>query len=313
MAASVDGDTIEIQYGDYVDCAFINKNNISIRGILSPGGARPRLHDKVCGRKGILVVQGTNTLVENLELSNAQDTGFGDYNWAGIRFDTLDSARNLKVRNVYFHHDDNGILGNNINPTSNIVEIENSIFEQCGRGGYAHGMYIGTGVTTFNLRNSIVRNNIEDGHLVKTRAINGTIECNVIAALNGASSYAIDIPEGGTYLVRNNVVENGPHINNGGNFLIQFGEEDPNNTPHRLQLNSNYFVNDFGAQGQIAIHPPTDTTGWSTNIFAGNGGSMKLTGYLGIDSFTNFASRAAASLPGFDGTTASLPSAPVCP
>lgn len=313
MAAAVNGDLIEVLYGDYVDCAWVDKSNLTIRGVPNGSGARPHFHDKVCGRKGILVVSGTNTLVENLELSHAQDTGYGDNNWAGIRLDSGGSAANLKVRNVYFHDDDNGILGSNGTPVNNIVEVEKSIFERCGRDGYAHGMYIGDGVSTFNLRNSMIRNNANDGHLVKTRAVSGTIECNTIAALNGASSYAIDMPEGGNYLIRHNVVENGPNINNGGNFFIQYAEENQSNAPHKLQLENNFFVNDYGAQGRINVATSADTSGWAGNIFAGTGGSLQLLGYVGPNSFTNYVSRAAASLPSFDGTTNTLPPAPVCP
>ena len=314
LSAMADGDTVEIQYGDYNDCGYITKNNVIIRGISNSAGQRPHIHSKVCGRKGLLVVSGTNTLIDNLELSNAQDFGGADRNWAGIRFDTADTSRNLKVTNCYFHDDDDGILGNNDSINGdNIVDIENSVFENCGRDGFAHGMYIGTGITFFALRNSKVISNALDGHLVKSRAMTGLLECNVIAGLNGANSYGIDFPQGGSYTVQKNFIEQGPKINNGGDFFIRFAEENQNNAPHKLLVLKNTFVNDYSAQGQINISTAADTSGWLGNIFAGTGGSLNLPGYSGPDSFTNYPTRQAAGLPAFDGTMASVPNVPPCP
>lgn len=101
IAAAVDGDTIVIQPGDYVDCAFLNKNNIILRGVLAGNGNRPKIHSKTCGRKGIFVISGANTLIENLELYGAQYTDYGDNNWAGIRLDSNATAKNLIVRKFH--------------------------------------------------------------------------------------------------------------------------------------------------------------------------------------------------------------------
>ena len=97
------------------------------------------------------------------------------------------------------------------------------------RAGFAHGMYLGTSVDLFVIRNSIVRSNHDDGHLVKSRAKQNIIECNTIAGLNGLNSFAIDLPQGGDATVRNNVIEQGPMINNSSNFMINFAEENTSN------------------------------------------------------------------------------------
>ncbi len=310
-AATQDGDTIVVQPGDYQDCAFLTSNNLTIQGVLDESGNRPHFHDVTCGQKGVLVVQGSNTLIENLELSNSRDPGTGSYNWAGVRFDTTNADANLKLNNVYIHDCDDGVLGNNnTGPFPDIVDIENSIFENLGRMGYAHGMYIGTGITLFILRNSTVYQNAYDGHLVKTRALQGKIECNTIAALDGVNSYAIDIPQGGTYLVQGNIIEQGPNISNSSDLFIDFAEENSNNSPHALQVVNNYFVNDYTSPGAIEINVAANTSGWSQNIFAGTGDVLNLLGYSGPNSFTNFASRAAAGLPSYDGQLQCLPQIP---
>ena len=314
LAAAVDGDTIEIAFANYVDCSTVTKDNVIIRGVLDGSGARPKVGGKVCGRKGIFVVQSSNVLIENLELADAVDPTTNDQNWACIRYDSLATARNLKIRNVYFHDADNGLLGNGNATAPNVLLIEDSLFERLGRAGYAHGMYVGTSVTQFVLRNSIVRSNHDDGHLVKSRALQNIIECNTISGLNGRNSYAVDLPQGGDAIVRKNVIQQGPMIGNSGNFMINFAEENGDNAPHSLVVQNTYFVNDFTNQGRINVAiAGTATPGWAQNTYVGAGGSMTLVNSTGAPSFTNFANRAAASLPAYDGTVASLPPTPRCP
>jgi hypothetical protein len=312
--AAINGDTIQIDTGDYVDCGTITKDNIIIRGVLDNMGNRPRMGGMTCGRKGIIIVQGGNTLIENLELHDAVDPTTQDMNWACVRFDSVASARNLKLRNCWLHDADDGLLGNNISTAPNVVVIENSLFEKLGRAGYAHGMYLGTAVDLFVFRNSIVRNNHDDGHLMKSRALQNIVECSTVASLDGLNSYAIDFPQGGNATLRNVVVEQGPNINNGGNFFVNFGEENGNNAPHALTVTDTKFINDYTAQGQINLAvTPVTTNGWATNEYAGAGGSLMVTGGAGSSSFTNFPSRAAAGLGPYDGGLGSLPSPPVCP
>jgi hypothetical protein len=66
-------------------------------------GRRFRPPDKTPGGKGIWVISGNDTVVENIEFSGA---AVPDANGAGIRFEGV----NLTVRNCYFHHNQNGIL-----------------------------------------------------------------------------------------------------------------------------------------------------------------------------------------------------------
>lgn len=316
VSAAVNGDTIEVQYGDYPECVWVTPSNLVIRGIPDASGNRPHFHGVTCGQKGILVIEGTNTLIEGLELSDVRDgSGGADLNWAGIRFDA--GAVNLKIRNCYIHDNDNGILGNNnaLNGSDNIVQVENSLFVGNGRDGHAHGMYIGTGITSFNLFNSVVRSNNNDGHLVKSRAQSGTIACNTLAGLDGTYSHGINLPLGGTYYIRSNVLEQGRNVINSNNYFIRYGEDGAVNPPHKLQVNDNYFVNDFSAAGRITLTVSADTSGWQNNKFVGTGGMMTLENTATWDasaasSFTNFADRASAGLPAYSPSITSLPTIP---
>lgn len=217
------------------------------------------------------------------------------------------------MRNCWLHDADNGLLGNNISTAPNVVVMEDSLFERLGRDGYAHGMYVGTAVDLFVLRNSVVRSNRSDGHLVKSRALKNIIECNSIASLEGVSSYGIDLPQGGDATLRDNVLQAGPRLSNSGNFMVNFAEENGNNAPHKLVLTNNKFINDHAAQGKVNLALGADTSGWSGNLYVGVGGAPLLVNYVGPTSFTGFATRAAAGLPNYDMTMATLPTAPRCP
>ncbi len=312
FAAAVDGDTIQVGAGDYTDCGTLTANNVIVRGVSDGSGNKPRMGGQTCGRKAIIIVKGNNTLIENLELHDSVDPTTDDENWACVRMDEP-NAYNLKLRDCWLHDADDGFLGTNQAPAHNTVVFENTRFEKLGRAGYAHGMYLGTAVDVFVLRTSVVRDNHDDGHLVKSRAKQNIIECNTIASLNGENSYAIDLPQGGNATVRNNVVEQGPNINNGGNFFIQFGEENDNNAPHSLSVSNTKFINDYGnRRGQINVaRPATAIVGWSGNTYVGNAEGMELDVDAGA-SFTVFPTRAAANLPAYDGTMNSLP-AVMCP
>lgn len=312
LAAAVSGDTIEIQYGDYVDCASVTKDNLIIRGLSNASGARPKVHSKVCGRKGIFVIGSASVLIENLELYDAVDPTTMDKNWACIRFDSTVGARNLKVRNCWLHDADNGLLGNDISTAPNVLVIEDSLFERLGRDGYAHGMYVGSSVDLFVLRNSVVRSNHSDGHLVKSRALRNIVECNTIASLEGVNSYGVDLPQGGDATLRDNVIEAGPRLSNSGNFMVNFAEENGNNAPHKLVLTNNWLINDHTVQGKVNVALPADTAGWANNHYVGAGGAPNLVNYTGPSAFTGFATRAAASMAAYDMTIASLPAPPHC-
>ncbi|PND82658.1 hypothetical protein C1X11_27970, partial [Escherichia coli] len=69
--------------------------------------------------KGIWVVQGTGTVIENVEMFGAR---VPDRNGAALRLD----GRDLTLRGSYLHDNENGILTNN-DGVSNIV-IENTEF-----------------------------------------------------------------------------------------------------------------------------------------------------------------------------------------
>jgi len=126
-AVAKSGDHIQIEPGEYFDCAVWSANNLVIEGI-GPGVV---ITDKTCMGKGLFVIEGNNTTVRNLTLTRAR---VPDMNGAGIRLD----KGSLTVDGVKFIDNQNGILGGVPGTT---VTIRNSDFDRNGicAGACAHG------------------------------------------------------------------------------------------------------------------------------------------------------------------------------
>ncbi len=231
-AAAKDGDTVEIDAGVYPgDVAVWRASKLTIRGI----GGRPVLDAKghAAMGKGLWVIEGNDTTVENLELTGAS---VPDKNGAGIRLD----GSGLTVRKCFFHDNEDGILANAF-PDSDIV-IENSEFDHNGQGdGYSHNMYIGH-VHSFTLR-GCYSHNAKAGHDVKSRAAANYILYNRISDEDTSdTSYLIDLPNGGASYVIGNVLRRGPNASQG--ILISFAEEGAVNPKQSLAVVNNTFAND---------------------------------------------------------------------
>jgi hypothetical protein len=261
FAAARDGDVIEIDAsGNYDgDVCVIYRNNLTIRGV--NGRARIDAAGKYAQGKGIWVVAGDNTVVENIEFSGAK---VPDRNGAGIRLD----SGNLTVRNCVFHHNETGILGGFYGK----VLIEHSEFYDNGYGdGQSHNIYLNAGVAEFTLRYSASRRAIA-GHLVKSRAAKNFILYNRLTQETGTGSYEIDLSNGGQAYVIGNIVQQGDTTQNRG--MLTFGLEGlRTNAPNELYVVNNTFVSTRAAGAtflQIASSFTTPAV-VRNNIFSGSG------------------------------------------
>jgi hypothetical protein len=260
FAAAADSDTIEIDAaGNYDgDVCIISKNKLTIRGV--GGRAKIDAAGKNAGGKAIWVVAGTDTIIENIELSGAT---VPDKNGAGIRQEGV----NLTVRNCYFHDNEDGILAG-ANAASEIL-IEYSEFARNGFGdGYSHNMYI-NGVGKFTLRYSY-SHDAKIGHLVKTRALTNFILYNRLSEEAGTGSYELDMPNGGTSYVIGNVIQQGPTSDN--SSIVGYGMEGATNPVSSLFLINNTIIND--RSGGTFVNVGTSVTTpvvLTNNIFLGTG------------------------------------------
>jgi Right handed beta helix region len=265
ILAAKRGDTIEIDPGTYNGdvCAW-RTNDLTIRGV---GAGRPILN--AGGRnsqgKGIWVIAGNNTTVENIEFTGA---AVSDNNGAGIR----QEGANLIVRNCYFHDNQEGILAGD-SPRSTIL-VEFSEFAHNGTAnGRSHNLYVNH-VAKLIFRYNYSHESIV-GHLLKSRAAENEILYNRLTdETTGTGSYELDLPNGGRSYVIGNLIEQGPQSENG--TILAYMEEGPSpgNPDHHLFVVNNTFVNDRSVDENVFIaigKQDTEPAQIENNIFTGPG------------------------------------------
>ena len=233
ILAASPGDTIRIAPGTYRDCAFWDKDNLTVEGT----GAGPVLRDAICQGKGIFVIDAPNATIRNITFEGAAtDEGNG----SGIRAE----GANLTVENCTFRNNQDGILTANTRGAT--VLIRNSTFEGNGaclpNKGCAHGVYIGfVGLVRIE-RSHFVGS--KTGHHVKSRAKRTELVGNTIEdGKTGTSSYLVDIPNGGALVMTGNTLEKGPNTQNP-TAAVSIGAEGDRRPPSEVVISGNTFTND---------------------------------------------------------------------
>lgn len=190
LAVARDGDTIEIDAGEYLnDAACINGlRRLTIRGVggyahirMSPGTGDqgpPQCDSRNRGltRKGGRGTWGFNgvadVLLERLEFSGAASSSG---NSAGVRI--VKAKGDFVLRDVRLHHNQNGLISSGNSDLS--LLMERVVLDQNGRidgGGREHNVYVGN-IKKFTLRESYSRRSL-GGQLVKSRALENHILYN---------------------------------------------------------------------------------------------------------------------------------------
>jgi hypothetical protein len=134
-----------------------------------------------------------------------------DYSGAGIRAEGGD----LTVEHVHFLNNQDGILSAH-NPEMTII-IRDSEFIRNGTceggGGCAHGLYINEAKLLRIERTKFFET--KQGHHIKSRAARTeVIGCDIQDGPKGTSSYSIDVPNGGSVVLRDTHIEKGPKSEN---------------------------------------------------------------------------------------------------
>jgi hypothetical protein len=232
-----------------IDCT-VNQNFLTIRGVKGRAilDAGPDAYaDGTYVQKGILVLNGHDITIDNLELRNASallNPNNGDV--SGIRIQASNGGNgpsqggvanggNITVTRCFIHNNDQGVLSANTSPTGEqyfaakpFITFQFDDFYDNGDGsGSTHNMYIGfDGFLTmhFTLENSKSRDAYV-GHDVKTRAPYNNILYNQISDTVGATSYELDFPLGGTtYVVGNLIYSAAINPDLGNNNLMIFAD-----------------------------------------------------------------------------------------
>jgi hypothetical protein len=225
------GDTINIAPGQYFDCAVVRQTALTIQGS-APGAI---LTDKTCQGKALLVVSGEQIVVRNLTLQRAR---VPDGNGAGIRYE----GGNLTVENVRFINNQDGVLG--ADDRHGTITIVGSEFLQNGfcNGACAHGVYVGHIARLDVLRSKFFET--KQGHHIKSRALRTeVVDCDIQDGPSGTSSYLIEVPNGGSLIVRGNRLEKGVHSDNGA-YAISIGAEGVDQPSDQIVIEGNSFIND---------------------------------------------------------------------
>lgn len=237
IGAAKKGDTVSIQPGEYFDCAAVRADGLVIQGV--GDASTVVMTDKTCGGKGLLVITGNGVTVRNLTLTRAR---VPDGNGAGIR----NEAPDLTVDGVRFVNNQNAILSTP--PSRGTIVIKNSLVDRNGgcvsTGGCAHGIYIGD-ATLLHVENTVFTGT-KQGHHIKSRAQRTeVIDCNISDGEEGTASYLIEVPIGGSLVVRGNKLEKGPEAENH-SAAITIGAEGVSQPTREITIENNTFRNDGG-------------------------------------------------------------------
>jgi len=243
IAASHDGDVIQVQAGTYVNDFATITTNITIEGV---GGMAHLVATQSPPNGKAILTTDANVTIDHLEFSGAQ---VPDGNGAGIRYET----GNLTITNSFFHDNQDGILGGNDLTAS--ITINHSEFAHNGVGdGLTHNLYIGD-VANLTIDNSYFHDAVV-GHEIKSRAETTIVEnSRIFDGANGTASYSIDLPNGGNAIINNNVIEQGPNSENP--TIIAYGEEGSVHANSSLQVTNNTILNDLTAHVPIGVNNTT--------------------------------------------------------
>jgi hypothetical protein len=233
IGAASAGDTVSIAPGQYFDCAFVRERGLTIEG--TGDAASVVMTDKACGGKALLVIDAPDVTIRNLTLTRAR---VPDGNGAGIRME----GGSLTVDGVRFINNQDGIL--TASGASWVLTVLNSTFDKNGvcQNSCSHGIYAGA------IGKLIVRHShftaTKEAHHIKSRALSTEVTGSTIEdGPEGTASYEIEVPNGGSLVVRGNTIEKGPMAENH-SAVIVIGDEGVTQPTGEITVVDNVFTND---------------------------------------------------------------------
>jgi hypothetical protein len=239
------GDVVRIDAGTYRDCAVWRTPDLTIEGV----GGYAHVRDTVCDVKAIWVFYASPVRIRHVRFSGASSVR---RNAAGIRWE----GNGLPVvEDGWFDGNQMGILTHN-REASRLV-VDRSRFDRNGDCEKFCGHAVDAGfIGSATVRESTFTGH-RFGHSIKSRALVSEIVGNRIGdGPGGTSSYAINLPNGGTAIIRRNVIAKGPGSYNPF-CAICIGEEiappgEPvgaagrANPSRGIRIEGNYFTNGTG-------------------------------------------------------------------
>jgi hypothetical protein len=260
--AARSGDTVEIDAGAYPSgSALWPQDRLTIRGIGASPADRARVTASHRGieDRDVWLLTGDDVRIENVEISGAR--AGSSRNGAAVRH----MGRNLVLRNVYLHDNENGLLTGDRAPESEIL-IEHSEFARNGYGdGLSHNIYVGhAGSLTVRFSWS---HGARSGHLIKSRARRNLILANRLTdGEQGRASYLIDLSIGGIAVIAGNVLQKSFAGENPA-FIIFAAEGAEYDENTLLVVNNTFWNGRYKATG--IRNRSTAAANVANNIFAG--------------------------------------------
>lgn len=215
MAVRGQDATVLIAPGVYRECAIQQAGRITFKAV-QPGTAI--FDGTACEDKAALVLRGEGSTVDGIVFRNLR---VPDGNGAGIRIELGD----LTVVNSMFLDSQEGILGATDQPTR--IRIERSTFSGLGQcdetPDCAHSIYLGNSGTVTITRSRFERG--RGGHYVKLRSPRVDIADNSFDDTAGRkTNYMIDLPEGATGRIADNVFVQGAQKENWSGLIVVAAE-----------------------------------------------------------------------------------------
>ncbi len=224
--AAKDGDTVIVQTGTYTETFTVSKK-LKITG---KGTVQILAPKKIPNGKAIIVSRA-DLILENIEISGAK---VPDKNGAGIR----QEKGNLTLIGCKIHNNENGILAGAVQDAE--LKVKKSEFYLNGYGdGYSHGIYAGK-LKKLTVEDSYFHDT-KIGHHIKSRARSTEITGSTLDDGTGDASYNIDIPNGGTAVIRNNKMIQGEKSPN--RTMVNYGGESEAYPSSSLLIENNTFTN----------------------------------------------------------------------
>lgn len=246
VAASHDGDVIQVQAGTYTDDFATINTRITIEAV---GGTAHFVAASSPPNGKAILVTNTDVTLSNLEFSGA---AVPDGNGAGVRY----QGGNLTINNCYFHDNQDGLLSA-ADPSGSIT-INNSEFAHNGTGdGFTHNLYVGQ-IGTLTINDSYFHDAVV-GHEIKSRALVNIIQgSTIVDGQTGTASYSIDLPNGGNDTISNDLIEQGPQSQNPA--IIHFGGEGTPYAGSGLSVSNDVILNDLASSSARAVLNQTTIT-----------------------------------------------------
>jgi len=258
-AVANEGDHIIIAPGEYFDCATWRVGKLVIEGSGKPEDTV--ITDKTCNGKGLFLTDGEDITIRNLTLTRAR---VPDGNGAGIRME----ANNLTVEHVRFVNNQNGILTNSEVKGSLIVRDSEFIRNGSCEHSCAHGIYANNLDLLHIERSKFFET--RSAHHIKSRARRTeVIDSDLEDGPNGNSSYQIELPNGGSVVVRGCTIQKGPKSENHTGAIV-IGMEGVNQPTREIVVENNSFRVEGGYSSYLVYNETATDAMLNNNKLSGS-------------------------------------------